>query len=187
MPNPVATFETSEGTIVGEIFLDRVPRSASNFIDLARSGFYDGLHFHRVIPDFSLEFGCPNSKDPFSRSVGTGGPAAGPSFKNLQSGEGEKRSSAGYVQDEFISKDSNAPGTLAVARAGSPDTGGSRFIINVADNSFLDWFAPGPDRHLVFGKVRIGYDVVVRISKAETQATLPVKPVKMLSVQITGL
>jgi hypothetical protein len=48
--NPVATFDTSMGSFRAEIFADRVPRTASNFIDLAQSGFYDGLHFHRVIP-----------------------------------------------------------------------------------------------------------------------------------------
>ena len=47
--NPIATFTTSVGTFTAEIYLDRVPRTASNFIDLARTGFYDGLHFHRVI------------------------------------------------------------------------------------------------------------------------------------------
>ena len=54
--NPIATFATSMGSIRAEIFLDRVPRTASNFIDLARSGFYDGLHFHRVIPGFMNQF-----------------------------------------------------------------------------------------------------------------------------------
>ena len=49
-PNPIATFETSMGSFSAELYLDRVPRTASNFIDLAKSGFYDGLHFHRVIP-----------------------------------------------------------------------------------------------------------------------------------------
>ncbi|MGB1604683.1 MAG: peptidylprolyl isomerase [Promethearchaeia archaeon] len=54
MPNPIATFETSMGTMKASIYLDRVPRTASNFIDLANSGFYDGLHFHRVIPGYVL-------------------------------------------------------------------------------------------------------------------------------------
>ena len=50
MPNPVATFETTMGTIKCEIYLDKMPITASNFIDLAKTGFYNGLHFHRVIP-----------------------------------------------------------------------------------------------------------------------------------------
>ena len=55
--NPVATFETTMGSFSAEIFLDRVPRTASNFIDLAQSGFYNGIHFHRVIPGFMDQFG----------------------------------------------------------------------------------------------------------------------------------
>ena len=62
--NPVATFDTSMGSFRAEIFADRVPRIASNFIDLAQSGFYDGLHFHRVIPGFMNQFGCPHSREP---------------------------------------------------------------------------------------------------------------------------
>ena len=57
MPNPTATFETTQGNITCEIYLDQMPVTASNFIDLANSGFYSGLHFHRVIPDFMDQFG----------------------------------------------------------------------------------------------------------------------------------
>ena len=57
MPNPTATFETTQGNITCEIYLDQMPVTASNFIDLANSGFYNGLHFHRVIPDFMDQFG----------------------------------------------------------------------------------------------------------------------------------
>ena len=62
MPNPIATFSTTMGDIKCEIYLDQMPITASNFIDLATSGFYNGLHFHRVIPDFMDQFGCPYSK-----------------------------------------------------------------------------------------------------------------------------
>jgi cyclophilin family peptidyl-prolyl cis-trans isomerase len=62
--NPIATFTTSEGVFEAEIFLDKMPISASNFISLANEGFYNGLTFHRVIKDFMLQFGCPFSKDP---------------------------------------------------------------------------------------------------------------------------
>ena len=62
MPNPIATFSTTMGDIKCEIYLDQMPITASNFIDLANSGFYNGLHFHRVIPDFMDQFGCPYSK-----------------------------------------------------------------------------------------------------------------------------
>ena len=58
MPNPTAVFDTTQGLITCEIYLDQMPVTASNFIDLANSGFYNGLHFHRVIPDFMDQFGA---------------------------------------------------------------------------------------------------------------------------------
>merc|ERR1719164_259987 len=107
-PNPVATFDCTMGTFKAEIFMDRVPRTGSNFIDLAQSGFYNGIHFHRVIPNFMNQFGCPHSKDPQSRRAGTGGPPVG-TFKNLKTGATEKRFNGGNIQDENISRDSNEP------------------------------------------------------------------------------
>ncbi|MFM6368726.1 MAG: peptidylprolyl isomerase, partial [Dolichospermum sp.] len=72
MANPTATLETSLGTITLELFTDVMPITAVNFIKLAKSGFYDGLHFHRVINNFMVQFGCPYSKDPSSPRAGTG-------------------------------------------------------------------------------------------------------------------
>merc|ERR1719194_236798 len=86
LANPVAVFDTTMGTFKAELYLDRVPRTASNFIDLAKSGFYNGLHFHRVIPNFMDQFGCPYSKDPKSSRAGTGGPPDG-TYKNLKTGQ----------------------------------------------------------------------------------------------------
>ena len=77
MPNPTAVFNTSLGTFKAELFVDQMPITAGNFVSLAESGFYDGLHFHRVIPSFMLQFGCPYSKDPNSGRAGTGGPPTG--------------------------------------------------------------------------------------------------------------
>ena len=149
-PNPVATFTCTMGTFKAELFMDRVPRTASNFIDLAQSGFYNGIHFHRVIPGFMNQFGCPYAKDPKSSSAGTGGPPDG-EFKNLGSNKQEKRFGGGNIKDENISKDSNAAGTLSMANTGSPNSGGSQFFLNVADNSNLDWFSGGDSKHPVFG------------------------------------
>ena len=140
---PTATFDTSMGTFSAELYLDRVPRTASNFIDLARTGFYDGLHFHRVIPAFMAQFGCPYSADPFDRRAGTGGPHDGV-FTNLLNGKTEKRFNGGMILDEHTSRDSNTYGTLSMANTGQPNTGGSQFFVNVADNSFLDWCVPLP-------------------------------------------
>merc|ERR1719181_2149281 len=99
-PNPQAVLQTSMGNITVELYLDRVPRTASNFIDLAKSGFYNGLHFHRVIPGFMNQFGCPHSKDPHSRLAGTGGPKPNTEFVNLATGEKVKRNSGGNIPDE---------------------------------------------------------------------------------------
>ena len=70
MTNPIATFETSLGSFKAEIYLEQMPITAKNFISLANSGFYNGLHFHRIIPNFMVQFGCPYSKDANSPRAG---------------------------------------------------------------------------------------------------------------------
>jgi cyclophilin family peptidyl-prolyl cis-trans isomerase len=183
MPNPIAVFDTTKGKFEAEIFLDRVPITASNFIDLAQTGFYNGIHFHRVIPDFMNQFGCPKAKNPAARDAGTGGPPDG-TFQNLKTGGTEQRRGGGNIKDELIDRTSNEPGTLSMANTGAPNTGGSQFFINVAHNDFLDWFGPGDSKHPVFGKVTAGMDVVVGISKARTRDDNPVEPIKMNSITI---
>merc|ERR1719155_94880 len=172
--NPIATMSTSMGDIKVELFLDRVPRTASNFIDLCQTGFYEGVHFHRVIPGFMNQFGCPNAKDPNSRRAGTGGPPDG-TFKNLKTGQTERRSNGGNIKDENISRDTNASGTLSMANTGSPNSGGSQFFINVANNSNLDWFSPGQSKHPVFGKIISGMDVCKKISEVKTSSDCPIQ------------
>ena len=102
MANPIATFDTTVGSFKAEIFKEEMPLTAQNFLDLAKSGFYDGLHFHRVINNFMIQFGCPHSKDPKSPKAGTGGPPHG------------------TIKDEFLesAKITNEPGTLAMANTG---------------------------------------------------------------------
>lgn len=184
--NPTVVFDTTMGKITAELYLDKVPLTVSSFVDLAKSGFYDGLHFHRVIPDFMNQFGCPHSKDPKSRSAGTGGPRDG-TFLNLKTGEMERRFHGGNIKDENISRDSNEPGTLSMANCGNPNTGGSQFFMNVAHNRSLDWFGPGPSKHPVFGRITKGYDVCQAISKVRTSNDNPVTPVKMKSVTVIGV
>lgn len=125
MANPTATFQTSLGSFTVELFKDQMPYTVENFVKLATSGFYDGLHFHRVIQGFMIQFGCPHSKDPKSPRAGTGGPPWGD------------------IKDEFTAKLSNEPMTLSMANTGSPNSGGSQFFINTVHNDFLDWFTPG--------------------------------------------
>merc|ERR1712222_93184 len=96
-----------------------------------------------------------------------GGPPDG-TFKNLKTGATEQRSNGGNIKDENISRDTNAPGTLSMANTGQPNSGGSQFFMNVADNKNLDWFSPGSSKHPVFGKITAGYAVAERISKVQT-------------------
>jgi cyclophilin family peptidyl-prolyl cis-trans isomerase len=169
MANPIATFETSVGTFGAEIFLDQMPITAANFIKLATSGFYDGLHFHRVIPDFMIQFGCPFSKDPKSPRAGTGGPPWGD------------------IKDEFVVKLSNEPLTLSMANTGQPNSGGSQFFINTVHNAFLDWFSPGQSRHPVFGKIVSGADVVKKIGTTPTDGgDRPRTPIQVLKVTVAS-
>jgi cyclophilin family peptidyl-prolyl cis-trans isomerase len=138
MANPTATFETSLGNFTVELFLDKMPLTSRNFLDLAKSGFYDGLHFHRVIKNFMIQFGCPHSRDPNSGRAGTGGPPSG------------------NIQDEHPAahKLSNEPFTLSMANTGRPNSGGSQFFINTVHNAYLDWFDnTTPSKHPVFGKI----------------------------------
>jgi len=169
MANPTAVFETSLGTFKAEILLAEMPITAGNFIALAKSGFYDGLHFHRVIKNFMIQFGCPFSKDPESPRAGTGGPPHG------------------TIADEHPegAKLSNEPGTLAMANTGRPNSGGSQFFINTVHNNYLDWFSLGPSKHPVFGRIGEGMDVVKRIETTPTgPGDRPKTPVKMVKVTI---
>ena len=181
--NPTAVLDTTMGKIEVELFLDRVPRTASNFIDLARSGYYNGIHFHRVVPGCMDQFGYPHAKDPNSSMAGTGSPPDG-TFQILKIGSTERRFGGGNIEDENISRDSNAPGTLSRANAGRPNSGGSQFFINVANNSNLDWFSPGASKHPVFSKIVSGYDDALAISKPPTRSHRPIMPIMMNSIQI---
>lgn len=169
MPNPIATFETSLGTFKAEIYADKMPATSKSFVDLAASCFYDGLHFHRVINNFMLQFGCPHSRDPKSSRAGTGGPPGG------------------NIPDEHPTEHqlSNEPGTLSMANSGPPNSGGSQFFVNTVHNAYLDYFSSGAAKHPVFGKVTEGMDVVRKIESTPTDGgDRPLTPVKVLSVTI---
>ena len=112
MANPTATFETSLGNFTAEIYLDQMPVTATNFIKLAKQGFYDGLHFHRVIKDFMIQGGDPTG-------TGSGGP--GYSF------EDEFKSGRGF----------DKVGLLAMANRG-PATNGSQFFITTSMPTYLN-------------------------------------------------
>ena len=107
---PQAIMETSKGTITLDLFDKDAPGTVANFTKLARSGFYDGLNFHRVIKDFMIQGGCPTG-------TGTGDP--------------------GYKIKCEINKQKHTPGTLSMAHAGK-DTGGSQFFITLVATPHLD-------------------------------------------------
>jgi cyclophilin family peptidyl-prolyl cis-trans isomerase len=169
MANPTATLETSLGNVEIELFTDVMPVTAGNFIELAKGGFYDGLHFHRVIDGFMIQFGCPHSRDPNSPRAGTGN---GPN---------------GCIDDEHPdnAKLTNEPGTLSMANTGQPNSGSCQFFINTANNAYLDWFSAGPSKHPVFGRVVGGMDVIKAIETTQTGAgDRPVTPVQMVKVTV---
>ena len=106
-----ATIETTKGDLVLELFAGDVPRTVDNFVTLARDGFYDGLTFHRVIPGFMAQGGCPIGD-------GTGGP--------------------GYTFADEITHHKHLTGSLSMARTRTPDTNGSQFFITFAPQPHLD-------------------------------------------------
>lgn len=169
MANPVVKFDTTLGSFRAEIYQDKMPITAKNFLDLVQAKFYDGLHFHRVIEGFMIQFGCPHSRDPRSNRAGTGGPPHG------------------NIQDEHPAdaKFSNEPGTLSMANTGRPNSGGSQFFINTKHNSYLDWFSPGASKHPVFGRIIDGMDVVTKIEQTATDANdRPVTPVCVNTITV---
>lgn len=150
---------TSMGDVVLEMHED-MPVTTGNFVKLAKSGFYDGTVFHRVIDGFMVQGGDPEG-------TGRGGP--------------------GYtIEDEFGSGHSNRRGYVSMANTGRPHTGGSQFFINTVDNVYLDREDPStPYAHPVFGKVVEGMDVVDRISRVRTDANdRPVEDVVIVGTEV---
>lgn len=128
--NKFVTIHTSKGAIKLELFGDSAPQAVSNFIALIESGFYDGLRFHRVIPNFMAQGGCPHSKEK-SPLAGTGGPGWRIKCEVANNPNRHKR------------------GTLSMAHAGR-DTGGSQFFICFVDCPHLD------GEHTTFGQISEG-------------------------------
>jgi len=174
--NPIAVMDTSMGIIVLEMYEDKQPITAGNFIDHANSGYYDGVIFHRVINDFMIQSGDP-------LGLGSGGHAA-----KYHEGFGTQDNPDSWaIPDEFHDDLSNIRGTISMANSG-PNTGGSQFFINVVDNVYLDHnkylnqetgeivyeevsYPQDSSKHAVFGNVIIGMDVVDSISEVQTSGS----------------
>jgi peptidyl-prolyl cis-trans isomerase B (cyclophilin B) len=137
-----AVIETKFGEIEIEFLPDKAPGHVKNFLDLARKGFYDGTTFHRVIPGFMIQGGCPNTKDASKGKVGhgTGGP--------------------GYTIKAEFNDTAHKRGVVSMARAQDPNSAGSQFFICVADSGFLD------RQYSAFGRVLRGMEVADQIVAA---------------------
>lgn len=153
------TIQTNHGTISFRLMPELAPETVRNFESLARSGFYDGTLFHRVIPGFMIQGGDPNTKTGNRASWGTGGP--------------------GYtIKAEFNSR-SHQRGIVSMARAQDPDSAGSQFFIVTSDSSFLD------RNYTVFGEVTDGMDVADKIvNLPRDERDCPLQEAKMLRVAV---
>lgn len=150
----VAVIDTTLGKIELEFFPEKAPKHVESFIKLANKGFYDGTTFHRVIPGFVIQGGCPNSKLGAKGIPGTGGP--------------------GYNLKAEFNDIKHVRGILSMARAQDPDSAGSQFFIMVDTVPSLD------GKYTVFGKVTKGMDVVDKIVKSERDdRDMPLKRVEM--------
>lgn len=156
---PVVEIETTEGTIKVRLFTDKAPNTAQNFIDLVKQKYYDGIIFHRVIPQFMIQTGDP---------TGTG-----------RGGRTDKGLPPKHLKDEFHPDlKHDRPGILSMANRG-PDTGDSQFFITTVPTPHLD------NRHAVFGEVIEGMDVVKKIENTPTGAQdRPLNPPKMTKVRL---
>ncbi len=157
--NPVFTIRMKDGReMKGELYPEYAPESVGNFTALANSGFYDGLIFHRVIPNFMIQGGDP-------KGIGVGGP--------------------GYcIKGEFAANGVQNPvkhtyGVLSMARSMMPDSAGSQFFIMTSDSPHLD------GQYAAFGKVLEGMDVAEDIVKTPRDASdKPFEPQVMESVRV---
>ncbi len=157
--NKVAELHTTAGEIDIRFFSDVAPNHVKSFIDLAKSGFYNGTKFHRVIPGFMIQGGDPNSKTNDVDSWGRGG-----SGKN--------------VNAEFSSV-KHKRGIVSMARSSDPNSASSQFFIMVADYPSLD------GQYSAFGQVTKGMDVVDKIvSEKTTQNDRPLNPTTIESIKI---
>ena len=159
MENPVVTIEMENGGIItAELYPDVAPQSVYNFISLANSGFYDGLIFHRVIPGFMIQGGCPEG-------TGMGGP--GWHIK------GE------FLQNGVVNPIKHTRGVISMARSMDPNSAGSQFFIMHQDAPHLD------GSYAAFGHVVNGIEVVDEIAAVATDWNdKPKTPVVMEKVEI---
>lgn len=151
---------TNRGDMTLSFLPDKAPNHVENFLELCKSGFYDGTRFHRVIRDFVIQGGCPNTKEGVRGLPGTGGP--------------DRAIDAEFNDVEHVK------GVLSMARGPDVDSGGSQFFICHGDALFLD------GHYTAFGKLEAGEDTLDRIADVPViadrrgEVSLPVQPVALL-------
>ena len=165
MTNPIVTITMENGAVMtGELYPAKAPNTVANFISLANKGFYDGLIFHRVIPGFMIQGGCPDGN-------GMGGP--GYDIRGEFSGNG-------FVQNDL----KHTTGVLSMARAMHPDSAGSQFFIMHKTSPHLD------GAYAAFGKVIEGMENVNKIAETRTDYSdrpLEEQRIKTMTVETFGV
>lgn len=162
--NPHVVLDTSEGKITVELLSKEAPLSVANFIEYAKSGFYDGTVFHRVIPNFMIQGGG------FTADM-------------------TQKETRGNLKNEANNGLRNLRGTLAMARRGEPDSATAQFFINLTENNFLDhqnetnagW------GYAVFGRVTAGIEVVDKIAATATTTVGPLSDVPVQAIVIKNV
>jgi cyclophilin family peptidyl-prolyl cis-trans isomerase len=164
--NPRVLIETSKGNITVELFPAQAPQSSGNFLNYVNTGFYDGLVFHRVIPNFMIQAGGMTP-------------------------DMEEKPKNAPIRNEADNGLKNLRGTLAMARTGEPHSASSQFFINVADNAFLNHRGKSFEGwgYAVFGQVVDGMDVVDAIAAVPRgnrgpYGDVPIEPVVMKRVTV---
>ena len=161
-----AILKTSYGDITLAFWPDIAPKTVENFKKLARSGFYDGTAFHRIIKGFMVQGGCPNTKVGEKGMPGTGGPGW-------------------QVKAEFNAK-THVRGVISMARSSNPDSAGSQFFLVHGDAKFLD------RQYTAFGEIIAGDDVLEKLASVPTKSggggekSTPIERVALESVKIVA-
>ncbi len=165
--NEVAVIKTGEGTMVIQFWTDAAPKTVENFKKLARSGFYDGTIFHRIVKDFMIQGGDPLSKDSSKESrYGSGGP--------------------GYKIKAEFNDHAHERGVLSMAREPDPDSAGSQFFICLAPVHRLD------GQYTTFGRLMKGDDVLEKIGQTPVEGngqgerSKPTKRIVIESIKIVS-
>lgn len=157
----VAVIKTSAGDIVVEFWPDVAPKTVANFEKLAKSGYYDGTLFHRIIAGFMAQGGDPLTKDPSKESQwGTGGP--------------------GYQIDAEFNDRKHVRGVISMARSANPNSAGSQFFLMFGPAPFLD------NQYTAFGQIIKGDDVLAKIEKTPVTMSAqgePSKPTEKVSIE----